>query len=167
MASRLLTLEGYSRGPAQLDRFKARSSIQPCPVEGLEGPCWVLPPNQPTGYAVTTLRMADKTSKTLLVHRVAYMLLVGPIPEGFEVDHRCNVHTCWNPDHLEAVTRLANMRRSNAGAKPNDLQCRNGHLRTPENTYTYRDRDGKVHRTCQECNRVRDQARRALKDFSK
>lgn len=167
MAKRLLTLEGYSRGPAQLERFRARSVMQDCPVAGLEGQCWVLPPNQPTGYAVTTLRMADKTSKTLLVHRVAYMLLVGPIPRGREVDHKCGVLTCWNPAHLEAVTRGVNMKRSNAGAKRNDLQCRKGHLRTEANTYTYVDREGKTHRTCRDCARARDQARRASKDFLK
>jgi hypothetical protein len=164
---RLLTLDGYSRGPAQLKRFEDRSVMQDCPVEGLEGQCWVLPANQPTGYAVTTLRMNDGKSKTLLVHRVAYMLMVGPIPSGLEIDHLCNVHTCWNPQHLEAVTRGVNMRRSNAGAKPNDRECRNGHLRTPENTYSTVFKDGRTYRSCRECAQVRDKKRRRPEDFSK
>lgn len=158
---RLTTLEGYSRGPAQLKRFKDRSSVQDCSVEGLEGPCWVLPPNQPAGYAVTTLRMDDGKPKTLLVHRVAYMLLVGPIPPGLEIDHLCGSKTCWNPQHLEAVTRLTNMKRSNAGAKPEDLQCRSGHIRTESNTYTYLLKNGRVNRSCKECKRIYGQAYRS------
>lgn len=161
MYERLSTLEGYSRGPAQLERFRARSVVQDCPVEGLEGPCWVLPPNQPSGYAVTTLHMDDGKTKTLLVHRVAYMIAIGPIPSDLEIDHRCGVLTCWNPDHLEAVTRAVNMRRSHAGRKPEDYKCRNGHIRTPKNTYSTVLKSGRKYRACRDCAQVRDQARRA------
>lgn len=45
------------------------------------------------------------------VHRIAYTELVGPIPEGLEIDHLCHVRNCVNPDHLEAVTQLENLRR--------------------------------------------------------
>src|SRR5687768_15914191 len=34
-------------------------------------------------------------------HRIAYELLVGPIPEGLQLDHLCSVRTCVNPTHLE------------------------------------------------------------------
>lgn len=44
-------------------------------------------------------------------HRVAYELLVGPIPDGLEIDHTCNVRPCVNPDHLEPVTHAENVRR--------------------------------------------------------
>ena len=44
-------------------------------------------------------------------HRVAYELLVGPIPDGLELDHICNVRRCVNPDHLEPVTHAENHRR--------------------------------------------------------
>lgn len=45
------------------------------------------------------------------VHRVAYELAKGPIPEGLEIDHLCRVRDCINPDHLEAVTHQENIRR--------------------------------------------------------
>src|SRR6185369_14504566 len=34
-------------------------------------------------------------------HRVAYDLLVGPIPDGLELDHLCRNRLCVDPEHLE------------------------------------------------------------------
>jgi hypothetical protein len=45
-------------------------------------------------------------------HRVAYLTWVGPIPDGLELDHLCNIRHCINPAHLEAVTHKENMRRA-------------------------------------------------------
>lgn len=50
-------------------------------------------------------------NKRRLVHRVAHELWVGPIPDGYEVDHLCRTPLCINPDHLEAVTPEENRRR--------------------------------------------------------
>ena len=48
-------------------------------------------------------------------HRVVYELLVGLIPDGLVIDHRCEVKLCCNPDHLEAVTSSVNMLRAFRG----------------------------------------------------
>lgn len=45
-------------------------------------------------------------------HRITYELLVGPIPDGLDLDHLCRVRNCVNPTHLEPVTRRENLRRS-------------------------------------------------------
>lgn len=48
-------------------------------------------------------------TKRLGAHRFAYELWRGPIPEGLELDHVCQVRPCVNPDHLRAVTHAAHM----------------------------------------------------------
>lgn len=49
--------------------------------------------------------------RSLLVHRVLYALLVGPIPPDRELDHLCRVRRCGNPRHVEPVTGVVNVRR--------------------------------------------------------
>lgn len=44
-------------------------------------------------------------------HRLAYELLIGPIPDGLQIDHLCRNKLCCNPWHLEPVTVQENRRR--------------------------------------------------------
>lgn len=43
------------------------------------------------------------------IHRLAYELFVGAIPEGMYVLHSCDVRRCCNPDHLRPGTQKDNM----------------------------------------------------------
>lgn len=40
-----------------------------------------------------------------MAHRFAYLLMIGDIPDGYEIDHCCQNKMCVNPDHLELVTQ--------------------------------------------------------------
>jgi hypothetical protein len=40
-----------------------------------------------------------------------YERKIGPIPQGWEIDHLCGVPACVNPRHLEAVEPFENLRR--------------------------------------------------------
>lgn len=55
-------------------------------------------------------------------HIMAYTLLIGPVPDGLELDHLCRVRRCANPEHLEPVTHGENMRRAFAAR----TEARNG-----------------------------------------
>lgn len=44
-------------------------------------------------------------------HVFSWKTLVGPIPDGLELDHLCRNPPCVNPDHLEPVTHAENVRR--------------------------------------------------------
>lgn len=44
-------------------------------------------------------------------HRFVWTQLVGPVPDGMDLDHKCRTRLCCNPEHLEVVTRRTNLRR--------------------------------------------------------
>jgi hypothetical protein len=98
-----------------------------------------------------------RDGRNLHAHRVAYELLVGPIPEGLNLDHLCRVRHCVNPAHLEPVTARTNLLRGVGQPARNarKTHCKNGHEFTPENTYEIRP----GWRACRQCKRDHDQRR--------
>jgi len=49
--------------------------------------------------------------KTLLAHRISYILNKGEIPNDLQIDHLCRNRWCVNPDYLEIVTQARNIQR--------------------------------------------------------
>lgn len=50
-------------------------------------------------------------------HRLAYAVLVGAIPRGLTIEHRCRNRACVNPEHLEPMTLKQNLKRRIFGAR--------------------------------------------------
>lgn len=73
--------------------------------------CWLWQgPRVHNGYGIISIQ-GSGVKTTIRAHRYAYEALVGPIPEGLQLDHLCRVRRCVNPAHLEPVTARENVRR--------------------------------------------------------
>jgi hypothetical protein len=67
--------------------------------------CWLWQRGLRNGYGSFYLN-----GKSQLAHRVAYELAYGPIQDGQQVCHKCDVKRCVRPDHLFLGTALDNVR---------------------------------------------------------
>lgn len=121
------------------------------PSDLVPGDCLIYTGQQTAdGYGLIKVPTGERGGRTVLLHRLAYELLVGPIPEGLTIDHLCRRPACYNAAHLEAVTQLENQLRGVAATRP---LCPRGHQRTP---------NGRGRQTrCLPCENEQARARRA------
>ena len=122
----------------RIDSFE--SKYEPTTESG----CWLwLGTTKPYGYGNFAYM-----GESWRAHRFSYEHFKGPITKGLEVDHLCRVRSCVNPDHLEAVTHLENVRRGRADYNKHKTHCPKGHPYNVENTRIY-----KGWRKCRTCHR--------------
>ncbi len=122
------------------------------------GDCWVWTSCvDANGYGKFSVK-----NRSAYAHIVAVDLTRGGTPDGLELDHLCRNPACVNPDHLEAVTHVENVRRGVSGARAAErgravTHCRKGHAFDDVNTMVNATgpRAGRRHcRTClREANR--------------
>ena len=114
-----------------IERIEAK--IERVPFSG----CWLwLGTVDKRGYGFFPLDLRSQRA-----HRVSYETFVGPIPEGLEVCHRCDVRCCVNPSHLfvgthhQNVLDMVSKGRCRAGTwNKVKTHCKHGHEFTPANT---------------------------------
>lgn len=119
-----------------LERFHLNYEVQ---ADG----CWAWTGSRkhPNGYG-----QMMAWGKNWNAHRLAYVLLVGPIPDGLHLDHLCRFKPCVNPAHLEPVTPAENVRRW----AETITHCPQGHEYAVV---------GRHHSQCRECKRQIDRRR--------
>lgn len=129
-------------------------------TKGEPDECWLWRGGRMKGYGSFFLEVDG--GRTSGAHRASHILFIGPIPEGYEVDHLCKVTLCVNPRHLEAVTRDENRRRSDAISERNRAKthCPAGHAYDEANTHFEKVPSG-LGRRCRKCHAIRERARRA------
>ena len=102
--------------------------------------CWPWPTTNNSGYGQ---------------HRKIYEAVIGPVPEGYTLDHVvCDRRDCANPHHLKAVTHRENLLRSGGMSAQNARKerCPYGH--------SYDGVTIRGARICRRCNNIRAAARR-------
>ena len=48
-----------------------------------------------------------------MFHRLMWKLKKGEIPEGYEINHKCNNRGCCNVEHLECISREEHLDKTN------------------------------------------------------
>lgn len=112
---------------------------------------------QGSGYGVIWL-----DGKNIGTHRLAWMLVNGPIPDGLMIRHFvCDNPPCCDPDHLRPGTNTDNMAdmvakgRHSHGDREPKTHCVNGHPFDETNTQV----DLRGWRSCRTCMSVRSKAK--------
>ncbi len=139
-----------------LDRLWSRIEVRE-PDE-----CWPWGGNL-NDYGYGRISSGGRGGSILMVHRLVYEQLVGPIPEGMTIDHKCHNNSgcmlgvdcphrkCCNPQHMEPVPGVENLRRGTAGLRQKmRTHCPRNHEYSEENTLI-KVCNGRPKRFCKEC----------------
>jgi hypothetical protein len=95
------------------------------------GKCWLwIGTTNKKGYG----RFVLKDRKLVVPHRFIYEVLYGKIPKNLQIDHLCRIRRCVNPQHLQAITGLENIRRG-LPFRTIKTHCLRGHPLFGKNLY--------------------------------
>lgn len=115
----------WTKNPVSLrDRFYAK--FQPIPESG----CWIWDACGSAHGRYGYIHVGDRNRPA---HRVSWEIHRGPIPDGLEVCHKCDVEACVNPAHLFLGTHKDNcMDRDSKGRNVSHPGSRHGNSKLVE-----------------------------------
>jgi hypothetical protein len=121
---------GWKHNP--LECFSVRYEVSP------ETMCWQWrgAPIKRGGYGVFTHRPSGMIM--VRAHRAAWMLMVGDIPTGLHVLHRCDNRLCVNPEHLFLGQQQDNMTDKVKKGRQNRGTSHGLHKLSDEDVFTIR-----------------------------
>lgn len=92
--------------------------------------CWIWTGTFYTQSGKRTYGQVILEGRRMGAHRASYLLHVGPVPDGLDVLHSCDVKACVNPAHLRPGTHGENIREAFAKLPDDHFSGeRNGHAR--------------------------------------
>lgn len=121
--------------------------------------CWLWTAStNGVGYGKIISEGGRESGRLLLAHRVAYELVIGPIPPGKVLDHICCVRRCVNPAHLRPTTIAENSDVPGSVAHENrrKTHCPRGHELAGANLIRSRGS-----RQCRRCENRRQRERKS------
>lgn len=124
--------------------------------------CWIHPHKHRRGYAQVRYKESTYNASRLSAHIYHNLDLDDKSKEACHKDI-CRSKACWNPEHICVGSHYDNMQDAiKAGnhfslENKNKTHCDNGHEFTSKNTYIRPNGN----RTCKECNKLAQRARRA------
>lgn len=143
------------------ERFKAKW------LESEDG-CHVWVGATSGGYGL----FAIERHSDIYAHRYAYEAVHGKIGDDLQLDHLCRNTKCVNPDHLEPVTPMENILRSEGQASINarKTHCKYGH--DLADAYVFKDTptkngDARYKRACRTCWGLRSNKKMTASDLEK
>lgn len=105
------------------------------------------------GYAQTK----SPWGNAIGVHRLVYLVFVGPLNDSLEVHHTCGNRRCCEPSHLTALSDIGH-KHADANWAGNKTHCKRGHPLSGDNLSPSRLKAGK--RICKTCANLRFKAYR-------
>lgn len=166
MQSHRITLSPSPSAEAWWPRFVEK-------IEVAENGCWLWTRRlDKEGYGHVSINR-----RNWLVHRAAYVALIGPIAPGMTLDHLCHTNArdcpggrsclhrrCANPWHCEPASNVENVMRGNSvpAQRARQTTCKKGHPLSGSNLLI-----NGVWRRCKTCTYAYIQDRRSRKRASK